>query len=101
MATIRPASALTRASAIILNKWSLAALCGAALVAGGVQVSGNAALASPVRNGCGTTSSGQSSSWCGLYPGNATQNTQEQAQVSLSQDGTTLIVQTQNTSDGQ
>jgi len=101
MATLRPASALRRASAIILSRWSLAALCGAALVAGGVEVSANAALAPPVQNGCGTTSAGQSSSWCALYPGNATQNAQEQGQVSLSQDGMTLIVQTQNTFDGQ
>lgn len=43
---------------------------------------------------------GQSSGWCGLYPGTASTNIQEYGQVTLSSDGSTLTVQTQSASSG-
>lgn len=43
---------------------------------------------------------GQSSGWCGLYPGTASTNIQEYGQVTLSSDGTSLTVDTESASTG-
>ena len=64
-----------------------------------------AAVASPAgatepHSGCTAISAGTSSGWCGLYPGNATNNARELGLVSLSADGTKLTVQAQDADSG-
>jgi hypothetical protein len=58
------------------------------------------ASATPVHDNCVGVVTVASPASCGLYPGNAKNNTPEQAQVSLDPTGTLLTVLTQNTSDG-
>jgi hypothetical protein len=50
--------------------------------------------------GCAPVFVGGSSGWCGLYPGNATDNVQALGQVSVSAEGTSLVVQTEDASSG-
>lgn len=59
-----------------------------------------AAAADVPHTGCTNVAAGTSSGWCGLYPGNATDNVRELGSVSLSSDGMTLTVQTQDSSTG-
>ncbi len=76
------------------------ALAGALLT--GVVVLGvpGAAGADVPHGGCGAVAVGQSSGWCGLYPGNAVANVQELGQVTVSADGLSLTVQAQDASTG-
>jgi len=74
------------------------ALTGATAVAFAIGLSPSAAGATVPHSGC-TASVGGSSGWCGLYPGNATSNTQEFGQVTVS-DGSSILVQTENASNG-
>jgi hypothetical protein len=50
--------------------------------------------------GCSSVAAGASSGWCGLYPGNATDNVRELGQVSINASGTMLTVQTADASTG-
>lgn len=50
--------------------------------------------------GCASVAVGGSSGWCGLYPGNATDNVRELGQVSINASGTMLTVQTADASTG-
>ena len=58
------------------------------------------AAASTTAPTCTTVTDGQSSGWCNLYPGNATDNVQELGMVALSLDGSTLTVSTQSATSG-
>jgi len=78
------------------------AVCGV-LATGALALTAGTGVASatPVHDDCaGVVTAGTSSAWCGLYPGNAKNNTPEQAQVSLDPTATLLTVLTQNTEDG-
>jgi hypothetical protein len=67
---------------------------------GSAVVAPSWASATPVHGGCVTTAAGGSSGWCGLYPGNAVDNTKELGLVAVSADGQTLTVQTQDAGTG-
>jgi hypothetical protein len=82
--------------------WRLAPV---ALVSGSLMVGVTAAMvssagATPAHTGCATASVGESSGWCGLYPGNATGNAKELGQVTVSGDGQSLTIQTEDASSG-
>jgi hypothetical protein len=69
-------------------------------VMGFALASSTAASATPPHGGCAAVSAGASSGWCPLYPGNATSNTQELGMVTVSADGSSIQVETQNASNG-
>jgi len=50
--------------------------------------------------GCNSVAAGATSGWCGLYPGNATDNIRELGQVTIDAGGTSLTVQTADASTG-
>ena len=77
-------------------RWAALALIVTGLTAATVGVS----AADVPHSGCAAVSVGGSSGWCGLYPGNATSNTQEQGLVSVSSTGSSITVQTQSASTG-
>jgi len=58
------------------------------------------ASASVTRDPCAAVAAGQSSGWCALYAGNATNNVKQLGAVSVSADGTTITVQTQDAGAG-
>ena len=66
------------------------------VVAGVVIAAVSLASADTTRNPCAVVAAGESSGWCGLYPGNATGNVKELGNVSVSASGTSLTVQTQD-----
>lgn len=72
----------------------------ASTLAAGVMLLPTAAHADVVHNSCQAVYAGGSSGWCGLYPGNATDNVQELGQVTLSSDGTSIVVATESASSG-
>ena len=79
------------------------AVCGV-LATGALALTAGTGVASatPVHDNCAlvVVTAGTSSASCGLYPGNAKNNTPEQAQVSLDPTAMLLTVSTQNTADG-
>ncbi len=85
-------SAIRRVARMILAGSLLAAV--AALAVPGV------ALATPDHTGCSAVAVGQTSGWCGLYPGNAVDNVKELGQVLVSSDGLSLTIQTQDMTTG-
>jgi hypothetical protein len=58
------------------------------------------ASADVTHTGCNSVAVGASSGWCGLYPGNATDNVRELGQVTINSAGTLLTVQTADASTG-
>ena len=74
----------------------LVVIVGPALVASFAAV----ASADVAHTGCNSVAAGASSGWCGLYPGNATDNVRELGQVSINASGTSLTVQTADASTG-
>jgi hypothetical protein len=72
------------------------------IVAGLVLIASFATMAGAdvAHTGCNSVAAGGSSGWCGLYPGNATDNVRELGQVSINASGTTLTVQTADASTG-
>jgi hypothetical protein len=83
----------------MVRRLTLLALTGG-LLAAGVTVGAGAALAGVSRTGCSDATVGQSSGWCGLYPGNAVNNAKELGLVTVSADGQSLTVQTQDAGMG-
>ena len=77
-------------------RWAALALIVTGLTAATVGVS----AADVPHSGCAAVSVGGSSGWCGLYPGNATNNVRELGQVSINASGTSLTVQTADASSG-
>ena len=72
-----------------------------ALAVGGAGVLGaGVAFATPVHTGCTAIAAGGSSGWCGLYPGNATDNVRDLGQVSLSGDASMLTIKTLSVDSG-
>ena len=82
--------------------WRLApvALVSGSLMVGVTAVMVSSAGATPAHTGCATASVGETSGWCGLYPGNATGNAKELGQVTVSVDGQSLTIQTEDASSG-
>ena len=76
---------------------SLGATLAAASLVGLSSTIGGAAAPDTV---CSSASSGGSSGWCGLGPGHANSNTRVQGMVSVSSDGQTIVVNTQDTVSG-
>jgi hypothetical protein len=70
------------------------------LAAGLIAFFATGASADVAHTGCNAVAAGASSGWCGLYPGNATNNVRQLGQVSLSANGTLLTVQTSDASTG-
>ena len=75
---------------------------GLVVIVGPLVVASLATIASAdvSHTGCNPVGVGASSGWCGLYPGNATNNVRELGQVSISSDGRSLTVQTADASTG-
>jgi hypothetical protein len=89
-----------RRSGRAFRRCGLTLLASTALAPVGIVFMTASAGADLPHAGCSSVAAGQSSGWCGLYPGNASDNTQELGLVSVSADGTTLTVQTQDASTG-
>jgi len=84
---------IARASAFVSVLVVVAAL---AVIASFATIAG----ADVAHTGCNSVAAGGSSGWCGLYPGNATDNVRELGQVSINSSGTVLTVQTADASTG-
>ena len=74
----------------------MAPLLAVGLVAAATTLAG----ADVSHTGCTAVNAGQTSEWCGLYPGNATDNVQELGLVSVSTDGMSLTVQVKDSATG-
>ncbi len=74
----------------------LVVVAGLALITSFATIAG----ADVAHTGCNSVAVGGSSGWCGLYPGNATDNVRELGQVSINAGGTMLTVQTADASTG-
>jgi len=74
----------------------LAVAAGLTLFASFATIAG----ADVAHTGCNSVAAGGSSGWCGLYPGNATDNVRELGQVSINASGTMLTVQAADASTG-
>ncbi|MGO9909838.1 MAG: hypothetical protein ACLPQS_01555 [Acidimicrobiales bacterium] len=84
----------------VIRRWAPVALMSGSLVVGFTAAIAGTAGATPAHTGCAAVSVGESSGWCGLYPGNATGNTKELGQVTVSGDGQSLVIQTEDASSG-
>ena len=84
-----------------IGRTAMGIIAGGALALSGFGIMGaNFASATPVHTGCAPVHTFASSGWCGLYPGNATNNVQDLGQVSLSSNTTMLTIQTQSVDNG-
>ncbi len=73
----------------------------AALIVGSVIVlTETASVAAEPHTGCQSVAAGGSSGWCGLYPGDARNNTKELGMVTVSSDGNSIVVNTENAATG-
>jgi hypothetical protein len=81
-----------------VTRRAVMSLAGATASALAIGFGPSAAGATVPHSGC-SASVGGNSGWCDLYPGNATANTKEFGQVTVSS-GSTILVQTENASNG-
>ena len=73
---------------------------GALAVSGGAILVPSIASATPVHTGCSPTYVNGTSGWCGLYPGNATDNVKDLGQVTLTGNAQLLTIQTLSVDSG-
>jgi hypothetical protein len=77
-----------------------ATLVGAFVIASVIGITESTSIAAEPHTGCQPVAPGGTSGWCGLYPGNATSNTKELGMVTVSSDGNSIVVNTENAADG-